>query len=38
MSGQFMREQTLCLPVAAMYDPASSPLRILERPTGRTLA
>lgn len=37
MSGQHMLEQTLHLPVAALYDPASSPLKILERLTGRAL-
>jgi len=37
MSGQHMLEQTLHLPVAGLYDPASSPLRILERMTGRAL-
>jgi hypothetical protein len=38
VSGQFMLEQTLHIPVGAMYDPASSPLRILERLAGRMLA
>jgi len=38
MSGQFAFEQTFYLPVAAMRDPAKSPLRILERLTGRVLA
>jgi len=37
MSGQFMLEQTLHLPVQGLYDPASSPLRTLERLTGRAL-
>jgi hypothetical protein len=37
MSGQFMLEQTLNLPVEALYDPDSSPLRILERLRGRRL-
>ncbi len=37
MSGQHMLEQTLHLPVAGLYDPASAPLRVLERLTGRTL-
>jgi len=37
MSGQFMLEQTLHLPVQALYDPASSPLYTLERLTGRAL-
>lgn len=38
LSGQLMFEQTLLLPVAGMLDPARSPLRILERLTGRALA
>ena len=38
MSGQYMLEQTIHLPVAALYDPQRSPLAILERLTGRTLA
>jgi hypothetical protein len=38
LSGQFMFEQTFLLPVAGMLDPERSPLRILERLTGRTLA
>lgn len=38
MSGQHMFEQTLHLPVAALYDPSSSPLRVMERLTGRALA
>jgi hypothetical protein len=33
-----MLEQTIHLPVAALYDPARSPLAILERLTGRALA
>jgi len=37
MSGQYMLEQTLHLPVTAQYDPASSPLAILQRLTGRAL-
>ena len=37
MSGQFALEQTIEVPVDAMDDPARSPLRILERLTGRTL-
>lgn len=37
MSGQFMAEQTLHLPVASQYNPAASPLAILSRLTGRTL-
>jgi hypothetical protein len=38
MAGQFALEQTLHLPVAAQYDPATAPLRVLERLTGRALA
>lgn len=37
MSGQFMLEQTFFLPPGAMVDPSQSPLRILERLSGRTL-
>lgn len=37
MSGQFMAEQTLHLPVASQYNPAASPLAILSRLTGHTL-
>lgn len=37
LSGQFMMEQTFLLPVEGMCDPARSPLRILERVTGRPL-
>ncbi|MGC3985190.1 MAG: Kdo hydroxylase family protein [Pseudorhodoferax sp.] len=37
MSGQFMAEQTLHLPVASQYNPAASPLAILSRLTGRPL-
>jgi len=37
VSGQFMLEQTIHLPVSAMYDPVRSPLAILERITGRAL-
>jgi hypothetical protein len=37
MSGQFMMEQTLHLPVASQYNPEASPLGILRRLTGRTL-
>lgn len=37
MSGQFMLEQTTHLPLAAMYEPARSPLAVLERMTGRAL-
>lgn len=38
MSGRHMMEQTLMLPVAAMRDPETSPLRVLERMTGQPLA
>jgi hypothetical protein len=38
ISGQFMLEQTIHLPLAAMYEPARAPLAILERLTGRALA
>jgi len=38
MSGQYLLEQTLQLPVAAMSDPAKAPLRVLERLQGRPLA
>jgi len=38
MSGQFAFEQTFYLPVGAMKDPERSPLRVLERFVGRTLA
>lgn len=37
VSGQHMLEQTIHLPVSALYDRAKSPLAILERLTGRTL-
>jgi hypothetical protein len=37
VSGQYMLEQTIHLPVSALYDPSSSPLAILERLCGRTL-
>ena len=37
VSGQFMFEQTIHLPVSALYDPARSPLAILTRLTGRAL-
>ncbi|MFZ1180565.1 MAG: Kdo hydroxylase family protein [Herbaspirillum sp.] len=37
MSGQYMLEQTLHLPVDGQYDPAASPLAILGRFTGRQL-
>ena len=38
VSGQYMFEQTIHLPVAALYEPSRSPLAILERLTGRALA
>ena len=38
VSGQYMLEQTIHLPLAALYDPARSPLAILRRLTGRALA
>jgi hypothetical protein len=38
MSGQFAFEQTFYLPVKAMKDLERSPLRVLERLAGRTLA
>ena len=38
MSGQFMLEQTLHLPVAAMQQSSRSPLRVLESLYGRPLA
>ena len=37
VSGQYMLEQTIHLPVSALYDSARAPLAILERLTGRTL-
>ncbi len=37
VSGQYMLEQTIHLPVSALYDPGKSPLAILERITGRAL-
>lgn len=37
MSGQFLFEQTLHLPVEALYEPSRSPLKILERLTHATL-
>jgi hypothetical protein len=37
MQGQFMLEQTFYLPVHAMLAPQHSPLKILERLTGKTL-
>jgi hypothetical protein len=38
VSGQYMLEQTIHLPVAALYDAKRSPLATLERLTGRALA
>jgi hypothetical protein len=38
LSGQFMMEQTLHLPVTALYFPERSPLKVLERLKGRVLA
>jgi hypothetical protein len=37
MAGQYQFEQTLLVPVGAMIDEQRSPLRILERITGRKL-
>jgi hypothetical protein len=37
VSGQFMLEQTIHLPLSALQDPTRSPLAILERLTGRAL-
>jgi len=37
VSGQYMLEQTIHVPVSALYDPTRSPLAILERLTGRPL-
>jgi hypothetical protein len=37
LSGQFALEQTYYLPVEAMVEPQRSPLRVLERMTGRSL-
>ena len=37
VSGQHMLEQTIHLPVAALYAPGSSPLAILEELCGRRL-
>jgi hypothetical protein len=36
-SGQFMLEQTTHLPLSALYEPARSPLAVLERIVGRAL-
>ena len=37
VSGQYMLEQTIHLPVTALYDSAKAPLAVLERLTGRKL-
>jgi hypothetical protein len=37
LSGRFMLEQTIMLPVAAMHRPERSPLKVLERLSGRAL-
>jgi len=37
VSGQYMLEQTIHLPIAALYRPDSSPLAILEKLCGRSL-
>jgi hypothetical protein len=37
MAGQYQLEQTFLLPVSAMLDPGTSPLRVLERLKGRPL-
>jgi hypothetical protein len=36
-AGQYMLEQTIHLPLAALYEPARSPLAVLQRLTGRAL-
>ena len=38
VSGQYMLEQTIHLPLQALYDSSRAPLAILERLTGRALA
>src|SRR5260221_11799388 len=38
VSGQYMLEQTIHLPVSALYDPARAPLPTLDRLTGRALS
>jgi hypothetical protein len=38
VSGQYMLEQTIHLPVSALYDPRSSPLATLERLRGKSLS
>ena len=37
VSGQYMLEQTIHLPVSALYDPSRAPLAILERLVGKSL-
>jgi len=37
VSGQYMLEQTINLPLSALYEPARAPLAVLERLTGRAL-
>ncbi len=37
VSGQYMLEQTIHVPVSALYDHERAPLAILRRLTGRTL-
>jgi len=37
LSGQYMLEQTIHLPLAALYEPQRAPLAVLERLTGRAL-
>jgi hypothetical protein len=37
MSGQYMFEQTMHLPVAGLHHPESSPLKVLEKKLGRAL-
>jgi hypothetical protein len=37
VSGQYMLEQTIHLPLSALYEPERAPLAILERLTGRAL-
>jgi len=38
VSGQYMLEQTIHLPVSALYEPQQAPIAVLERLTGRSLA
>jgi hypothetical protein len=37
VSGQHMLEQTIHLPLVALYEPGNSPLAVLERLCGRQL-